>query len=124
MRLLISYSGVLGGAERALVDFADALGTDTCLACPPGAHADAARARGLRVFVLPDRGLELRGQRVLAAARLAAHARETRALIEALEPELVPSSCGGPVHRSRARGPAAGRMDVRRTSSTRRSSLG
>src|SRR5436190_8909411 len=89
MRLLISYSGVLGGAERALVDFADALGTDTCLACPPGAHADAARARGLRVFVLPDRGLELRGQRVLAAARLAAHARETRALIEALEPELV-----------------------------------
>src|SRR5947199_51950 len=36
MRLLISYSGVLGGAERALVDFADALGTDTCLDFLPG----------------------------------------------------------------------------------------
>jgi N-acetylglucosaminyl-diphospho-decaprenol L-rhamnosyltransferase len=89
MRLLISYSGVLGGAERALLELADALGEETSLACPRGALADAARARGLRVFALPDRSLELRAQRLLAAGRLAAHAREARALVDALEPDLV-----------------------------------
>jgi GT2 family glycosyltransferase/glycosyltransferase involved in cell wall biosynthesis len=89
MRLLISYSGMLGGAERALVQLADALGADACLACPPGALADEARERGLRVFALPERSLELRGQRLLAAARLAAHGREVRALTDALEPDLV-----------------------------------
>jgi len=89
MRLVISYSGVLGGAERALVELADTLGADSCLACPPGALADAARTRGLRLFVLQERRLELRGQRILAAARLTAHAREIRALIDSLDPELV-----------------------------------
>lgn len=89
MRLLISYSGVLGGAERALVELADVLGADTCLACPPGLLVDEARKRGLRVFALRERGLELRGQRLLAAARLAAHGREVRALIDALKPDLV-----------------------------------
>ncbi len=89
MRLLISYSGVLGGAERALVELADALGAESCLACPPGALAEAARARGLRVFVLHGHRLELRGERLLAAARLAAHAREAGALIDAVDPDLV-----------------------------------
>jgi GT2 family glycosyltransferase/glycosyltransferase involved in cell wall biosynthesis len=41
------------------------------------------------VFALPERSLELRGQRLLAAARLAAHGREVRALTDALEPDLV-----------------------------------
>ncbi len=89
MRLLISYSGVLGGAERALVELAGALGADSCLACPPGALADAARTRGLRVFVLQEHRLELRGQRILAAGRLTAHAREIRTLIDSVEPELI-----------------------------------
>jgi N-acetylglucosaminyl-diphospho-decaprenol L-rhamnosyltransferase len=89
MRLLISYSGALGGAERVLVELADALGPESWLACPPGALADAARARGVRVIPLRDRSLELRGNRLRATARLAAHAREARALTDALDPQLV-----------------------------------
>ncbi len=89
MRLLISYSGALGGAERVLVELADALGQESWLACPPGALADAAHARGVRVIPLRDRSLQLRRSRSLAAARLAAHARETRTLINALRPDLV-----------------------------------
>lgn len=89
MPLLISYSGVLGGAERMLIELADGLGAESCVACPPGALGDAARARGLRVFLMRKRALELRGQRLLAAARLAAHAREASALIDALDPEVV-----------------------------------
>lgn len=89
MRLLITYSGVLGGAERALLEFADGLGADTCLACPPGAVADAGRARGMRVFSMRGRPLELREERLRAAARLVGHAREARQVVEVLSPEVV-----------------------------------
>ncbi len=89
MRLLISYSGVLGGAERVLIEVAEALGGECCLACPPGALADAASARGLRVLPLRERPLELRGERLRAVARVAAHAREARSLIRSLDPELT-----------------------------------
>jgi len=88
MRLLISYSGVLGGAERVLIEVAEAL-EDGCVACPPGALADAASSRGLRVFTLRERPLELRGHRLRAAIGLAGHAREARALINSLDPELT-----------------------------------
>lgn len=66
---------------------------------------ETARDRGLRVFPLAQRELELRDggelrggarpllrggrQRLLAAARLAAHSREAAALIDALDPEFV-----------------------------------
>ncbi len=89
MRLLISYSGALGGAERALVEFSGGLGGDCCMACPPGALAEAARERGMRVFSLRPRSLELRRRPIRAATALVGHARETDALITALEPEIV-----------------------------------
>lgn len=92
MRLLITYSGALGGAERVLLDFSDALDGESCLACPAGPLAEAAAARGLRVMPLRARALYLRGQRFRAAARLAAHADEVRELVNALGPELVVAS--------------------------------
>lgn len=90
--LFASYSGALGGAERLLIDWALALDGETCLACPEGPLASAARAAGLRVFAAPARGLELRGspgRRLLASAGLVAHARELRRLTASLDPELV-----------------------------------
>lgn len=90
--LLVSYSGLWGGAERILVDFATGLEADCCLACPPGTLADAARDAGLKVFPLRARRLQLRAgarDRVLSSARLASHALEVRALARALAPDLV-----------------------------------
>jgi GT2 family glycosyltransferase/glycosyltransferase involved in cell wall biosynthesis len=94
--LLISYSGALGGAERALVDFATALEGECCLGCPEGALASWARSAGIRVFPLREHRLDLRatpGERLRAARRLAAHAREARALVRGLAPDLV-IACG------------------------------
>jgi len=90
--LFVSYSGVLGGAERLLVDIAGGLPQAPALACPEGPLADAARAAGLPVFALRARALELRGrpaERARAAKRLAAHTREVRRVVRALGPELV-----------------------------------
>jgi glycosyltransferase involved in cell wall biosynthesis/GT2 family glycosyltransferase len=90
--LIGTYSGSLGGAERALVQFASTLPAACHLACPEGPLADAARAGGLTVFTLRGHGLRLRGglrQRALAAAGLAAHSREIRRLVYNLEPDLV-----------------------------------
>jgi N-acetylglucosaminyl-diphospho-decaprenol L-rhamnosyltransferase len=94
--LIVSYSGLLGGAERVLLGCATALEGEICLACPEGDLARSARGAGIRVFPIPSRRLELRGSpsdRVLAGARLAAHAREVSALTRALDPELV-LACG------------------------------
>jgi GT2 family glycosyltransferase/glycosyltransferase involved in cell wall biosynthesis len=94
--LLLSYSGLLGGAERVLLGCVTALDGEICLACPDGALAQAARSAGIRVFPIPTRRLELRGSapdRLLAGVRLAAHAREVRSLVQALDPELV-IACG------------------------------
>jgi N-acetylglucosaminyl-diphospho-decaprenol L-rhamnosyltransferase len=93
--LIVSYSGILGGAERALVDFATALEGATALACPQGPLAGAARAAGIRVFPLRERRLDLRAtlrDRLLAAQRLAGHALETRTLVRDLAPDLVIAS--------------------------------
>lgn len=92
MHLVISYSGALGGGERVLVELAPVLAGDSWLACPPGPLADEAAARGFRVLPLGVRRLELRGgpaARLLAGARLVAHAREARALVDALAPDVV-----------------------------------
>jgi N-acetylglucosaminyl-diphospho-decaprenol L-rhamnosyltransferase len=94
--LLVSYSSALGGAERILLDFATAIEGELCLACPDGQLAGAARAVGIRVFPLHARRLELRAttrDRALAAQRLAAHARDARALVRDLDPDLV-LACG------------------------------
>src|SRR5947209_1405452 len=92
MILFVCYSGMLGGSERALLDFAAGLGGEPCVACPDGALADASRHAGLRVLPLRTRSLHVRlrpSDRLLAVSRLAGHAREARALVAALEPELV-----------------------------------
>ncbi|MFL5822904.1 MAG: glycosyltransferase [Solirubrobacteraceae bacterium] len=92
MILLASYSGVWGGAERLLVDWAPDLGDDAYLACPPGRLADAAAEAGLHVFSLPARSLAVRADirsRARAMRSLGEHARELRALVANLDPELV-----------------------------------
>ncbi|HEX8977692.1 MAG TPA: glycosyltransferase [Solirubrobacteraceae bacterium] len=93
--LFVSYSGVLGGAERVLLDAAAAVAADgPLLACPPGPLADAAQHAGLSTVRLPHRSLRARGgiRRGLgAAAALAAHARELRRLARELKPEVIVS---------------------------------
>ena len=92
MILIVSYSGAFGGAERLLVDIAPALGANRILACPEGPLAVAARAAGLTVLALPARSLRARGsggEAVLAAAKLTAHSREIRGLVENLDPGLL-----------------------------------
>jgi N-acetylglucosaminyl-diphospho-decaprenol L-rhamnosyltransferase len=90
--LFISYSGIFGGAERILIDWASSLPCECCLACPEGPLAERARAHGLRVFPLRRRRLNLRASardRLLAAQRLAGHAHEVRALVRDLDPDLL-----------------------------------
>jgi glycosyltransferase involved in cell wall biosynthesis len=59
--VLLSYSGVLGGAERILLDGAVRLARPVLVACPDGPLAAAARAAGLTVATLSERTLHLRG---------------------------------------------------------------
>jgi N-acetylglucosaminyl-diphospho-decaprenol L-rhamnosyltransferase len=102
--LFVSYSGVLGGAEQVLLDFAAgtpgesvldvATGTpgESVLACPPGPLADRARDAGMPVLALPTRSLTLRSggrARLRAAAALVDHARDLRRLGRSLNPDLM-----------------------------------
>lgn len=93
MRLIaVSYSGVLGGAERLLLDMAAGLPEPPELAAPEGPLAQAARARGLGVFELRERSLVMRAtgrDRLAAPLRVAAHAAELRALFRAAQPDAV-----------------------------------
>ena len=62
------------------------------LACPAGSLADAARAGGVRVLPIRERGLRARGgalARGRAAADLIGHSGELRRLVADLEPELL-----------------------------------
>lgn len=89
--LFASYSRLLGGAERILLDCA--MGIDSAaVACPDGPLAQAAREVGLTVVVLGARSLEFRrsmGDRVAAPARIAAQARELRAAVRLQRPAVV-----------------------------------
>jgi glycosyltransferase involved in cell wall biosynthesis/GT2 family glycosyltransferase len=90
--LFATYSGLIGGAERVLLDCAAGLDGNHFLACPAGPLADAAQASGMTVFPLAARSLRLRGrapERVRAAAALGAHARELRRLSCDLDADLV-----------------------------------
>ena len=92
--LFVSYSPLLGGAERILVDMAVGLDEPAIVACPEGPLALHARDAGLRTFAMRERSLELRASardRLLAPVRLAGHAREVHELVTSLRPELV---CG------------------------------
>ncbi|MBX5469721.1 MAG: glycosyltransferase, partial [Thermoleophilaceae bacterium] len=90
--LFVSYSGLLGGAERLLVDVVSGLDRPTLVACPPGALAEHARAAGLQLVELRERPLELRGGARTGAAAglaLAGHAREARRLVRELDPAAL-----------------------------------
>ncbi|MEA2374425.1 MAG: N-acetylglucosaminyl-diphospho-decaprenol L-rhamnosyltransferase [Thermoleophilaceae bacterium] len=83
----------MGGSERILTDLAVGLdGSDPIVACPEGGLADVLRARGVRVFPLRRRRLELRASlrdRVAKPLRLAGQAAEVRELIAALRPAVL-----------------------------------
>jgi GT2 family glycosyltransferase/glycosyltransferase involved in cell wall biosynthesis len=90
--IAVSYSGVLGGAERLLLDVAAALPEPPELAAPEGPLAAAARARGLGVLELRERSLVMRASardRVAAPLRVAAQGAELRALFRAARPDAV-----------------------------------
>lgn len=90
--LFVSYSGILGGAERVLIDCATSLEGEGCVACPEGPLAQTARESGLRVFPLPGRRLDVRAtarDRLRAPMRLAGHALEVQGLVRRLDPDLT-----------------------------------
>jgi glycosyltransferase involved in cell wall biosynthesis len=88
--LFASYSPLLGGAERVLIDCAT--GMDSAVACPDGPLAAAAREAGLTVLPLSAQPLEFRRgprDRLAAAPRIAAQARELRGILGRLAPAVV-----------------------------------
>jgi glycosyltransferase involved in cell wall biosynthesis/GT2 family glycosyltransferase len=98
--LFVSFASVLGGAERVLIDVAAGLGGigEICVACPPGALADVARQRGLRVMALRPRPLALRDRRSRvrdlvalgsATRALVGHRRELARLADDLDPDVI-----------------------------------
>jgi N-acetylglucosaminyl-diphospho-decaprenol L-rhamnosyltransferase len=87
--LFVSYSGLLGGAERLLLDAAAGLDEPPTLACPRGPLSARARDAGMRVFELRERPLELRGRRAGAALDLLGLRHELGELVRALRPRLL-----------------------------------
>ena len=90
--LLVAAAGVLGGAERVLLDWGGSLARPALLACPPGPLAEAAAAAGLDVVPLADRPLQRRGRPTRAALDLTALARDTARLARAHRPAVVAAS--------------------------------
>ncbi len=90
--MAVSYSGVLGGGERVLLDFMRGLDGELVLACPDGEMAAAARRNAIRVVALAPRRQTLRGSlanRLLAGGRLIAHGLQVRRLAGDLDPDLL-----------------------------------
>jgi len=87
--LFLSYSGVLGGSERVLLDCATRLGRPVLLACPEGPLAAAARNAGLVVAPLPNRSLRLRGARGAALHGLGGLALDAARLARRGRPSVV-----------------------------------
>jgi len=90
--LFVSYTAVLGGAERILLANATALEGPVAVACPDGALADAARTGGLEVLPLSEQRAELRGSsrdRLAAPLRLAALRAEVRRAVVNTRPRCV-----------------------------------
>jgi glycosyltransferase involved in cell wall biosynthesis len=89
--LFVSYSPLLGGAERILLDCATGLEPAT-VSCPEGPLARAARAAGLPVVTLTPGPLEFRRRlkdRLAAPVRIAIQARELRRAVRDLRPVVV-----------------------------------
>jgi glycosyltransferase involved in cell wall biosynthesis len=87
--LFISYAGVLGGAERVLLDCATRLARPAVVACPEGALAAAARDAGLAVEPIEERPLQLRGAVGAATRGLAGFSGDARRLVKRHGPAVV-----------------------------------
>src|SRR3954447_16589843 len=64
--LFVAYSGVLGGAERVLLDCATRLERPAVIACPDGPLADAVHTARLEHVALKPRPLRTRPRHVFA----------------------------------------------------------
>jgi glycosyltransferase involved in cell wall biosynthesis len=90
--LVVSYSPLLGGAERILLDLVPEVAPHAVLACPPGPLAREAAAAGLEVRELRPRRLELRGSardRAGAPLRIGRQALELRRLMRSSPPRWI-----------------------------------
>ena len=90
--LFVSYTSLLGGAERILLDHATALPGPVVLACPEGPLAERARVAGIGVATIGARPVELRASlrdRVAMPLRVAAQARELRQIAARVTPGCV-----------------------------------
>lgn len=94
--LLIASAGVLGGAERVLLEWGRAVERPV-LACPPGPLAEAAAGAGMEVVPLPARPLRRRGRTGRAALDLADLARDVVRLARQWRPSVVVASGQRPV---------------------------
>src|SRR5215203_4889441 len=116
--LFVSYSGVLGGAERILLDGATRLGEPVVLVCPDGPLAAQAHAAGLLVEPTPPRPLRLRAGPAAAArhaAGLAGLARDTARASRRHAPRAVIAWGARAILASALRGGGPVAATVRRT---------
>ena len=82
--IAVSYSGVLGGAERVLLEVASGLEEPPLIACPPGPLADAARAAGVALLTgTRVTGIELGADRQVAAVQTDQGRIETEVVVNA-----------------------------------------
>jgi glycosyltransferase involved in cell wall biosynthesis/GT2 family glycosyltransferase len=111
LTLFVSYSGLMGGSERILLDMAPRLeGGAVAVACPEGPLAERLRDVGVHVFPLRRRRLQLRASmrdRIEKPLRLAGQAREVGELVAALRPATTVGwgtraaiACAAAVHRA------------------------
>ncbi len=84
--VIVSYSGMLGGAERILLDCATRLGEPVVVACPEGPLAEAVRTAGLEHAALQERPLRLGAAH---ARGLAGLEREVHALAVRRRPSAL-----------------------------------
>jgi glycosyltransferase involved in cell wall biosynthesis len=90
--LFVSYSSVLGGAERILLDVASGLDPGPTVACPPGPLADAAHSRVPALIRLKPRPLGLRGglrEHTAAGIAIGGLAHELRVHVRRTRPAIV-----------------------------------
>jgi glycosyltransferase involved in cell wall biosynthesis len=90
--LFVAAAGVLGGAERVLLEWARALERPAVCVCPPGPLADAAASSGIEVEPLLERPLRRRGRTARAALELAGLASDVARLARRRRPAIVVAS--------------------------------
>ena len=88
--LIHSFSGVLGGSEKILLDLIRNAPMPLVLACPDGALADGAAAADIPVLRIKTRALESRGgiSPAKAGISIASYGKEVASIIRATSPSL------------------------------------